>query len=667
MTSFYIQVYTPTGTTSRVAVPIPSVLKVEPRGWSAVAEGGMWDAEVILTGPLPELLGLTSWLGHQIEIFNDRGTMVWWGDIDTVEVVERGLRRGIDLSRTSNRISVRYSQKQAGGNVISADTTWLDDTLSQALYGVREKRLTPQGPMSSNEATAYRASELARRAWPSYTLGIDSSSLMVRLYCRGYYQEAKRRYYTNLAGLEDHVVVSSTPYPLGLGVVANTSIAFARRCSAIAQLNGYFKNFSTGYKFRVTGAGASNNQTYQVVGADERDAVTYTSTGVTFSPNDDMVDANGGLGFIETNDMFQITGSASNNGTWIMDKPGAVAIEMNGTFHGSLVASESPGATVQYYRGNQVRITPVPGANEVAGNTITATVWGQRYYQTFTLSANTTWTVDTIEIQLQTIGGPTDGVKIDLYSDSSGSPGSLLKTSTVSASSIPTALGWVSFDFDNAQQLTYGTTYGLVISRTGANDWDDYYMVGMDLYGQYSEGSCKAYDGTAYQAIGADLIFRVAGGVDTGSQIASMLQSLNGFVNVQTIASGVVSNQYREGELIVFDELQVLLRAGTSAGSRMIARTTRDKSILIAVKPDKSTVRWSLQGPNALYDLHGQLAEPGLLPAGEWVKLGDASDLGPWAALSPVFVERAEFSPGRGWTLTPENTDDLFDTGASQG
>lgn len=664
---FYIQVYTPTGATTRIAVPIPSVLNVEPRAWSSVAEGGMWDAEVIISGPLNELIGLTAWLGHQIEIFNENGTMVWWGDIDTIEVVERGLRRGIDLTRMSNRIAVRYSQKQSGGGVLSADTTWLDDLYSQALYGIREKRLTPQGPMSSNEATAFRGTELTKRSVPSYTLGIDSAPTMVRLYCRGYYQETKRRYYTNPSGFEGHLVTSTTPYPLGLGIVSQTSVAFSRRASSIAHTTGQFKNFSTGYKFRVSGAGASNNLTYQVVGTDDRDPVSYLSTAVTFSPNDDMVDANGGLGFIDTNDMFQISGSASNNGTWIMDKPGAVAVEINGTFHGSIVVSEAAGNPVQYYRGNQVRVTATPGANEVAGNSVSATVWGQRYYQTFTLAANTTWTVDGIDIQLQMIGGPLDSVKVDLYTDSGGLPGSLLKTASVASSSIPTELGWVSFDFDNLQALSYGTTYGILISRTGANDWDDYYMVGMDLGGQYTGGSCKAYDGSAYQSIGADLVFRVLGGVDTGTQITSMLQATSGYIAVQSVATGVVSNQYREGELVIYDELQVLLRAGTSSGNRLIASTTRNKSVVVSAKADKSTARWIWQGQNDLVDMYGQPAEPGLLPAGEWVKLGDASDLGPWSALSPIFVERVEYSANRGWVLTPENTDDLFDTGASQG
>lgn len=665
--SFFIQVYTPTGTTTRVAVPIPAVLVVEPRAWSATAEGGNWDAEVIISGPLSELLGLTAWLGHQIEIFNDRGTMVWWGDIDTVEIVSGGLRRGIGLSRTSNRLSVRYSQKQVGGGVLSADTAWSDETFSQAAYGIREKRLTPQGPMSTNEATAYLATELFKRSWPSYTLGIDSGTQMVRLYCRGYYQQTKRRYYSNPAGLENHVVTSTTPYPLGLGFASDTSVAFSRRASSIAQHGGKFKNFGTGYKFKITGAGASNNQTYTVVGSDDRDPTTYTSTAVTFSPNDDMVDTNGGLGFIDTNDMFQISGSASNNGTWIMDKPGAVAVEINGTFHGSLVATEAPGATVQYARGNQVRITPVPGANEVSGNSVTATVVGQRYYQTFTLSANATWTVDAIEIQLQTVGGPLDDVKIELYSDSSGSPGSLLKSATVNASAIPNAMGWVRFEFDNLQQLSYGVIYGLVVSRTGAIDWDDYYLIGMDLYGGYMGGSCKVYDGSGYLAAAADMVFRVLGGVDTGTQIASMLQALSGFITVETVSSGVISNQYRDAELSIFDELQVLLRAGTSTGARLIARVTNNKSVLVEAKPLKTAARWSWQGQNVLTDMFGQPAEPGLLPAGEWVRLGDDSDLGAWSSLSPVFIERAEYSASRGWVLTAENTEDLFDSGASEG
>ena len=66
--------------------------------------------------------------------------------------------------------------------------------------------------------------------------------------------------------------------------------------------------------------------------------MAYTSTAVTFSPADDIVDANGGLAFIENDDVFRLTiaGSATTNpGTHIMDKAGAAAVEVSASLHGT--------------------------------------------------------------------------------------------------------------------------------------------------------------------------------------------------------------------------------------------------------------------------------------------------------------------------------------------
>ena len=664
--SFSIQVYKSTGALTRVPVLVPGTLTIEPSTWSAVAKGGMWDAEIAISGPLDELTGLTSWLGYMVEIINANGTPVWWGDIVTVEITAGGLRRGISLDRMANRIALRYAQKQPGGGTASVDTGWSDDTLSQAAYGIWERRITPERPLTANEATAMQATALATLASPHYTLAPDSGQQGATLYCTGYWQRTKRQYLTELRGLEQHIA-DGTPYPFGIGVTSS-SIAFSRRAKCIAQLNGYFANIGNSYKVKVTGASnAGNNTTYTVTGTDDRDPVVYSSTAVTFAPADDITDANGGLAFIQNDDLFQITGSAGNSGTQIMSKAGSVHVEISGGYWGGSITSEAAGPTVNFYRGNQVTVTPTPAVNERASATITATVVGQKYYQTFTLSSNAgSWTVDTIEIRLQRFGGPVDNVQIELYTDNAGAPNTLLKSATVAADDIPLSMDWVAFNFDNAQVLAYGTTYGLVISRTGANDWDDYYMLDMDIAGGYSGGSCKVYDGASYLSAAADLIFRVLGGVDTGTQAQNVLEA-ESWPAVIAATSGVVSNQYRDGELRAYDELEALLDTGTSAGARLLANVTPSRGVIIASKPDKSTAAWAWQDNNRLTDLFGQDAEPGLLPAGEWVKLGNASNLGPWAALSPVFIERAEYDANSGWSLEPENAADPFDTGAVQG
>jgi hypothetical protein len=670
MTSFSIRVYRPTGVASREPVLVPASLDVQPQSWAAIAKGGCWDADILLNGPIDELSGLTGWLGYQVEIINGNGTAVWWGDIQTVEIVSNGVRKGITLSRLANRVHLRYSQKQVGGGVASVDTAWTDNALSQTAYGVWERRITPERDMTTNEATALQATALNTLSEPHYTLAPDAGQQAARLLCTGYWQRNKREYHYEARGLVEHNT-SGQAYPLGVGIVASNLIAFSNRASSISAIAGYFANMDSDWHVKVTGSSVpGNNTTYTITSTDDRDPVSYDSTGVTFSANDDIVDANAGLAFIENDDVFRLTGSAANSGTHIMDKAGAVAVEVNGTFHGGAIVGEASGPTITFARGNAINVTPAP-ANEHTGSdgggTITATVWGQRYYQTFT-APTAVWTVDAVEIRLRKVGSPADNVTVQLYTDSGGSPNTLLKSATVAAASIPDEMDWVSFDFDNAQLLAAATTYGLVVSRSGANDWDDYYEIDLDDAAGYANGACTAYDGAAYQALdpACDMVFRVLGGIDTGQQAANILEAQS-WASFDTVTTGVVSNQYRDGELTAYDELETLLDGGTSAGVRLLALSTIQRGAVIYTKQDKSTARYAWQDGDRLTDLFGQDAEPGVLPAGEWVKLGDVATLGPWASLSPAYIERAEYNANSGWSLEPEGAADPFDTGAMQG
>jgi hypothetical protein len=162
------------------------------------------------------------------------------------------------------------------------------------------------------------------------------------------------------------------------------------------------------------------------------------------------------------------------------------------------------------------------------------------------------------------------------------------------------------------------------------------------------------------------MVFRVLGGIDTGQQAANILEAQS-WTAFDTVATSVVSNQHRDGELLAYDELETLLDTGTSAGVRLLARSTSTRGAVVYAKPDKSTARFAWRDGDRLVDIFGQDAEPGILPAGEWVKLGDVSTLGPWAALSPAYIERAEYSASSGWSLEPEGAADPFDTGAMQG
>jgi hypothetical protein len=171
MTTYGIRVYQPDG----APVIVPGSLDVQPQAWSNVARGGAWDADIAVFGALEELAGLTAWLGNRLEIINANGAAVWWGDVTLVEVTAGGTRRGISLDRMANRVQVRYAQPQPGGAAASADTTWAENTLSQASYGVWERRISPARAMSATEAANYRTTALATLSEPHYTLATDAA------------------------------------------------------------------------------------------------------------------------------------------------------------------------------------------------------------------------------------------------------------------------------------------------------------------------------------------------------------------------------------------------------------------------------------------------------------------------------------------------------------
>lgn len=663
MSQFSIAVRTP----AEAPILIPSTMNIMPQAWSADAVGGMWDATIELGGSIEELAGITSWLGYQIDILDDQGTSVWWGDIVAAEVVIGGARGGITLEYLANRIQVRYVQIQPGGGTLSADTEWVDDLESQAKYGVWEKRLSATRPLSATEAVAYRNSALTKLAAPSYTLRTDRGADGGLLYCTGFWQRNRRVYYAQDAGFIQHSA-QGTSAPLGLGFTS-ALVAFVARDDKMHSIPGYFKNFAKGMRFKTSGAGnGTNNAANWLVsqGEDVRDVKVYTSTGVDFSPNDDMLDSNQGLSFLAVDDVFTISGTNTNNGTHLVDKEGASAIEVSAGYHGSLVVSESPGDTVVFSRGNAIGVDGAL-ANEHVGSSVTVTVWGQKHYQPFVLTTDDFWTAAFIEIQLRKVGTPSDDITVQLVADSSGSPGTVLITSTVAASSIPTEMGWVSFNMGNSVMLNPSTTYGIVVLRTGANHPDNYYEIELDEKATYTGGTYRQWDGATWQIPSptADLIFRVLGSVDTGTQVQMALAEV-GWPQYSIDSTGVFSNQFREGEVTAFDELEVLLAIGATNSPRLVAQVLRNRAVVVKYKPGVTEARWVLKD-GKLQDLHGQDAPVGFVPAGEWVHIGSVDRRGPWTLMSPVFIERAEFRPDSGITLEPEGSKSPFDLGVLQG
>ncbi len=88
-------------------------------------------------------------------------------------------------------------------------------------------------------------------------------------------------------------------------------------------------------------------------------------------------------------------------------------------------------------------------------------------------------------------GDPADNITVDLVADSSGAPGSVLESVTISGSAIPRMMGWVVFALTNTTVLDSDSGYGIVVKRSGANSPTDYYEIDMDKDATYAGGALR--------------------------------------------------------------------------------------------------------------------------------------------------------------------------------
>lgn len=635
---------------------------LRPTSWSAAAVGGPMAAQVEATGSVEGLLALGVWLGYRVEIVTADGLPVWWGHVDAVALETGGLEREISLREMANRVKVLYSQTAAGGGLTAGETDWGEDAASVAAYGKRELVHSASSSLTAAQAAALRAHILSAGKTPQRRLQVGAAGRQqARITCRGDWLRLGDVYYQQLAGLEEHNPGSGTAIPLGLGFTsAYLGFVDADSKQLVQEVEGKFLHFGEydGLKFVVAGT-TLNNGVRTVAGGDGRTAITYQSTQISFGANDDLYDGAAGLAFIATDDVIFVSGAAhaQNNGARRVKTTGSSHIEVSPGWNSGFMDSGGSGPTITLRRGNGVEVDAA--ANEAPNGTTseTVTAYGQRVYQAFALGVNTSWTLAAVELRVRRVGSPADSLRVGLYTDSSGTPGTLVEQATISGAALSETMGWVSVTFANTATLQYGATYGLLIDRTGAMDALNFYEVEIDDAGGYSRGALRLYDGAAYQAANGDLIFRCLGAQDTAQQIADVVVGAGvGLGPALADDSGLTALQYQRGDETALAIVEGLLAQGEAGGERLLVTVTASRLVRIAKRPSASTAPHLLVWrAGRLEQAQGEAVAAGWLPAGAWVYVDDLLLTGAWAGLSPVFVERAEYSVGRGLRLETED------------
>lgn len=653
----------------------PSEMALAPErfGWQAL--GGPASATLAAAGRREALAGALSWLGYRVMIRNGYATPVWWGYIEEVLLNLGEYAVGVSLEPMYNRVAVAYTYTDVDNQLQRGTTGFAENAVTAALYG-RKELLHSYSDLESLADAEQLAQTLVDRLGAPVTYVRPSSGPAdtAQIRCRGDYAKTAWQYAKILAGREAHESYFADQV-LGVGITS-TNISFTRDDKLVVPPVG-MHGFKGGDKFDIAGS-ASNNGTRTVAAATRKEIWTYTANTIYFTLSNDMWDSAFGFDGPQDNDVLQIVGSPANSGIRAAKKvernvevgagSGVYADHVEFT---SNVTAEAAGTAIGVNRYGYFR-TVEAQANEAAGANVTLTAWGSKIAQSFSLEFSTApWPLHEVKLRLRKNGSPTDGVKVALHADAAGAPGAELTFGAILNGAIGADYGWESIPFSGSVSLSYGATYWLVITRTGPNDADNYYEVGVDDNEGYGRGVLRVWGAGAWQARpqAASLAFQVIGKKDVGAQIAALLTSTVGpFGSVDTFTAGVLVPMHQDGDTLVSDEVEDLATRGDSTGTRIVIDVRADGVALVRPRPSRASEIYSLRGDGSILDAYGQPLPPGVGLAGKWVRLDEPglSDM-PADSLT-FFVEEAEYDAEQGrWELRPEHAPSPYDIGIQRG
>ncbi len=622
---------------------VQTMLTLYPLRYSANAIGGPESAMLAVQGQGVDTV--RQWLGYYVIIRNRNQTPVWWGRVEDATSSAQGLDIGVSLREVRNRIAVLHTYLDGDGFPVSAITEWADHARSIETYGRFEERHT-LGEASAGQALAVRDRALAAFGLPKQSLGLNrQESRGATLRCVGLWQTLRQTYYTNPVGREAFLGPDNAEQVLGWGVTA-TDIGFVDK--SIQRLAGGLEALTEGSKITITGS-ASNDGTRTIFNPATGKPQTYTANTIGFEAGDDINDSADGLGFVRLGNFIQITGSAANSRYHLVDETGRGHVATDASVTG-VIATETAGPTITIRQGQMLEVEG-DVTTEIPGNAVTLHAHGSRIAYAFILSGDTAWDAHEVWVKLRRNGAPADLVKIELCANSGGQPGAIFASATLGGANILQRMAWVQFMLNTAVPLTAGSTYWLVISRTGANSATDYYAVGLDEEMGHT-GTLRLWTGSTWVArpTAATMPFQLWGHTATTTQIRTILATEGQyFSGVDVRANATIDRrQYREGNLSALDEISDLLEAGANEGDRLLPTVTPQWRVIVDAVP-ASNARYILRQNRTLAYVSGAPVEAGVLPVGHWCAVdGVPSHLDALAPLSPFVIGFMEYNAERG-------------------
>jgi hypothetical protein len=630
--------------------------------YSAAAIGGSEQAEIEVVGTDELIREVHRWLGYYVVIFNDNSNKVWFGRVTQTTTRRGGRQFTRSLDEMANRIAVSYSYNDANGNANNAVTGWADDADSQLRYGVKEQ-LQSQGDATTEIAEALRDNALDLLSMPVKAVSFGGGGQTGgSLLCRGLWHTTAWRVFNQPGGLIANDVSGTVDHLLGWGFTSAT-VGFDATEDRIHDISARLEDLRGDDRIIVSGAtNAGNNGTFTIAATTNVEPDSYTGTDIRFELSDDVFSTNSGFGFVQSAEMIKISGSAvAGNNRYYFAKDDVAADHI--TVNPGVTASAA-GSTVTVEQGHSIAITGSL-TTEFPSATVTLTALGTLVAQSFTMPVDVPFLVAEVLVRVKRVGTPADSLTVAIRTNSSGSPsGTTLDSVNTLGSTLTEDMDWLKLSFSATVALSYGTTYWLVISRTGSNDPVNYYMVDLSEDLTYVDGAFKLWNGSAWasRSPDVDMPFQIWSHRETTNQISDMLTTAGQFFAVQDIqtASGRYSRQYRDGNQTAQAELETLLQAGRASGRRFLSSVTPDRVVHVYEEPVYDSVSTPLLNENMeILNADGVTPwEPGKLPAGMWLtltnELPDDSD---------VFIERAEYDAvNRAYTaLEPKGAPNPWD------
>ena len=533
-------------------------------------KGGPKRADLTAYASEADLWAFLDMLRYGITIYNHRHEAVWWGYISNVQIRSGWFTLGVDLENFTNKVRVAYANL---GQRFTTD--YETDVISAAIYGTKETQLS-LSDATLDQANQYRNTELLARKYPIPTLQVEGQGeggYSVTITCAGWFETLDWKLY---------------PQPKGL-------------------------------------------IEYNESGGAQKLGVTYSASTISFSASKIHDTSGSGLEIFDTGDWISVSGTASNNRSWLVTQSSSDGTEATIEVTDQEMTVEASGTSFTIYTASSIN-------------------------QSFRNVSGSAWTAQNVHVRIKSVGSPSDAVWVQIRNNTSASIGALRTSGSIVAASITETMSWIEIPLSASTNLANNTTYWLSLYRNGPVTSSAHYIVDVNEDLGYDNGQLWLHSGSSYHVreTDADMPFKVVGAQETTEQIREMVQSAGQFFNAIDIAvsSSIMTNQYRDGETTALTEINNLLNTGALNGKRLLVTVTPELRMKVYIEPEATASRYKLRPNRKLYAYSDTEIELSICPVGMWLTLDNVIptgvDVSRIANFTTMFVDEAEYFPETG-------------------